>query len=847
MDIVIFGLALVCLMLCGIALAVPLAKRIGQPLPVVVALGGLCIGTAAQLAEEGSGDGTPVGLGFGPLRLDAYDEWFISALALDSSTILMVFLPPMLFEMALAVNVRRMLEDWATVMLLAVFAVAAATGAVGFATWAFASAWPGASLALVSCLLLGAAVATTDPAAVITTFREIGAPRRLVALLEGESLLNDAAAIAIFTVLVAALASGEQLTAGAFGGAFLYAFVVGAGTGLFAAWTGARLYPLLGGSAAAEASATVALAYGAYLAADVWLGASGVVAVVFAGLATGSLGFVRMGPQNWSGVRLVWGQIGFWANNIILLLVAVIVPGLLLRLQPAELALAGVVYVAALLARAFILFAILPVMEVSGISERIESRQKVLTLWGGVRGAVTLVLAISLADTSVLGDDAALAGALAATYALITLVLNAGTLALVTRRLGLDRLSDSDQALRERIVAGSIERVRQVVKNLARRREFEPEALAAVEQALRRERREVVGGREDARVPFGERLRLGLTIAAAQESRLVRRGFEEGAVDPQVMLRLRLVADRLADAARIGGRQNYEEASEDALRPTLAFRRAILLHRFFKLERPLARRIEARHAAFLELERLLRELERFADGTLSPMIGADAAGNIADLMRWRRDRVDEEIEATELQYPQYCAALEQALLTRTAIRRERQQFDRLFADGIIGPELHDDLTRDLERRGRAAARPPRLDLTLSPKALIDRVSLFAALDAPRRKRLTRRLRVSMLAPGTVVAPAGERQTAMVFVASGALVERGGAERQYGNGDFFGAEALGPAPRRRETEIVAVTFSRVLTLSRRDWRRTFAQDPVFAALVAPAAIERRSEQARDAAE
>ncbi|MEM8760610.1 MAG: cation:proton antiporter, partial [Pseudomonadota bacterium] len=754
MEIVVFALGFVCLMLAGIAFMVPLAKKLGLPLPVTVAMCGLTIGTLQQVVESEQEQEMLLGLGFGPFRLDAYDEWFLSVLALDSSTILMVFLPPMLFEMALAVNVRRMVEDWATVVLLAVFAVAAATGVVGLAVWGAADAWPGASLSLVACLMLGAAVATTDPAAVITTFREIGAPRRLVALLEGESLLNDAAAIAIFTVLLGVATGAAEVGGGQIMLTFVYAFGVGAATGLAAAWLGARVYPILGGSAAAEASATVALAYGTYLSAEIMLGGSGVVAVVFAGLATGSIGFVRMGPQNWSGVRLVWAQIGFWANNLILLLVALITPGILAALTIDEVLLAGVVYVAALLARAVILFGVLGLMERVRISEVIETRQKVLVLWGGVRGAVTLVLALSLADTGALGDEAALAGALAATYALTTLVLNAGTLALVTRRLGLDALSEADLALRERIVAGSIERVRQVIKNLARRREFEPEALAAVEQALRQARREVAVTRTDARVPFGERLRLGLTIAAAQESRLVRRGFEEGAVDPMVMLRLRLVADQMADAARANGRQGYEEQAERALRPTLAFRRALLLHRLFRLERPLARRIEARHAALLELERMLRELERFAEETLAPMIGDDAAGNIAELLRWRRDRADEEIEATELQYPTYCAALERALLTRAAIRRERQQFDRLFNDGIIGPELHDDLTRELDRRERDVGRPPKLDLTLTSNALITRVPLFAGLDEKRQRKLSRRLKVRMIPPGGVVAAAG---------------------------------------------------------------------------------------------
>jgi hypothetical protein len=127
--------------------------------------------------------------------------------------------------------------------------VMVATAAVGL------SAWLGSGLSLVACLLLGAAVSTTDPAAVISTFREIGAPRRLLALLEGESLLNDAAAIALYTLLLGVAAATATATPGGLATEFARVFSVGAATGLALAWLANRLYPLLDGSAAAEASA----------------------------------------------------------------------------------------------------------------------------------------------------------------------------------------------------------------------------------------------------------------------------------------------------------------------------------------------------------------------------------------------------------------------------------------------------------------------------------------------------------------------------------------------------------------------------------------------------------------
>ncbi|MDT8343750.1 MAG: cation:proton antiporter [Thermohalobaculum sp.] len=819
MDFIVFGLGLFAILMALVALGVPLARWLGLPFPVIVAGSGIIYGVGSLATGFSlSGNG-----------IDNFEFWFLSSLALDSQTLLYVFLPPLLFEMALAVNVRRLIDDLAAVALLAVLAVAVATAAVGLAVWGISE------LTLVACLMLGAAVATTDPGAVVTTFREIGAPRRLMVLLEGESLLNDAAAIAIFTVLLAIAARTSVPTAGGALIEFLGSFAGGGGVGLGVAWCAARLYPVLGRSAVAETSMTVAIAYGAYLIAETGLGVSGVVAVVFAGVLTGSVGFVRMGPGNWANVRAVWTQIGFWANAFVLLLVATLAPGMLVGLTWDKLLLVPAVYGAAFAARAVILFGALPVIERFTRAETIETPQKALILWGGVRGPVTLVLALALTETDALGLDAPVVGALAAAFALMTLVVNASTLALVTRRLGLNRLSATDLAIRERIVAGSIERVRRVIGDLARRRAIEAVALEAVEAVLTEHRREAEGAAAGQRIPFGERLRVGLAILGAQEGRLVRRGFEEGAIGPRVTNHMRLFAERLVDAVRTEGRDGYEAAFERELRAVRAFRVAVAIQRLTGWDGPLRWRIEMRLTALLEAEHILRDLEGFAAATLAPMIGEDAAGNLRELLAYRLERVEEEIEAVRLQYPAYVTEMERVLLLRAAIRRERQQFARLLHDGIIGQELHDSLATELDRRERPLARPPRLDLALRPRDLIERVPLFQGLDPRQRQAIAQRLRTRLVAPEEVVLEAGTRGDTMFFIASGALEVRGQGEPvQLSNGEFFGEIALLSPMRRRRTAVVSLGFGRLLSLSRDDFVRLVRREPAIEATIRAAA-------------
>ena len=180
----VFGLAGLLTLVCFMP---PLAGRLKLPYSVLLAVVGCLLGVVVQVhgwAPGAIGD-----------FLDTLDDFEIS-----SETFLMVFLPVLLFETALAMNVRRLMEDVGPILMMAIGAVVVSTLVVGYT---LASISP---YGLVVCLTLGAIVATTDPAAVIGIFRDVGAPKRLTTLVEGEALFNDAASIALYSVLVGVMA-----------------------------------------------------------------------------------------------------------------------------------------------------------------------------------------------------------------------------------------------------------------------------------------------------------------------------------------------------------------------------------------------------------------------------------------------------------------------------------------------------------------------------------------------------------------------------------------------------------------------------------------------------------------
>ncbi len=809
MNVLSFGLASLAGALLLISLLDTLAARTSTPFPVMAAAMGLLGGLAALL------------IGWSPLdaALDDYDAWFFKSLALTPQSVIYIFLPPLLFEMTLAVDVRKLRRDLMIVAVMAVVAVVAATLSVG--GWlAYFSDIP-----LIACLLLGAAVSTTDPGAVVSTFRRIGAPRRLLVVIEGESLLNDAAAIALFTLLVGIIRHGGELDAMGAIENFVYLFAVGGVIGIAVVLIAARLLPLMRQNHMAQMSLSLAAAYASFLLAEIAFQASGVVAVVTAGLAWSVAATSRVSDNEWGAARTVWAQLGYWSNGLIVLIAAGLVPSLIASLRLADLPLVALVIVGAFGARAFVLFLFLPLLDKLGLADPIGRRRKLLVWWGGIRGAVTLLLALSL-TTSALPDELGFRlGAIGCAFVFFTLLVNAGSLAFVTRRLGLDRLSPSDQTLRSEIVAGTMRATVDHVDSLAGMHGIPREALSSIRDDYERRLAALEGDIDDGGVTFGDRLRTGLVVLANQERRIARHHYDDALIGRPTMRALQQVAESLADAAIVGGRGGYQARAAESLGFPRPFRLALILQRFLGIDFLLSRMLARRFHLLFEWEIVLRDLRTFAASRLEGLIGAEAAGNLKALTEERLAQVEDAHRAMELQYPTYALQLRKAFVERAALRWEIGRYDRLLKEAIIGPEVHRSLLEEVQRRIELTYRPPELDPGFDRQALIERVPIFKNLTEKERRQITKKIRTTLVTPGEVVADQGERGHAMYFIASGAVEMRHGDERTLlGTGEFFGELAILRPTRRRQSQVVALGFCHLLVLHREDVRRILDWHP-----------------------
>ena len=427
-------------MLGLISLLLPLAERFSIPYSVLLAVFGIAIGAATHI---------PAPYLHGGAIRDVIGT--LHNFGLSAESLLYIFLPALLFDAALNVDLQQLGDEVAPVLLLAVIGVVVCTLVVGFALW------PIAPVGVLACVILGAIIATTDPAAVVGIFRDIGAPRRLSTLVQGESLFNDAAAIAIYSLAVAILTGERPAHPG--DGVLIFAHQFGGGLviGYATGWLVALSMPVLRSSRLAEATLTIGFAYAIYIICDHYLRISGVVAVAAAALAVSAEGRRRLAPSNFESLVTTWEQLAFWASSLIFLFAAMRTPELLAHATWRDLALLGALIAAALAARALTLYGLIPVLSFARIAQPIGANYKLFMLWGGMRGAVSLALALAVTEEmSVPPEVRQFVGVLATGFVLFTLLVTGPTMRPLMRLLKLNDAPPVEVALRERVIGLSL-------------------------------------------------------------------------------------------------------------------------------------------------------------------------------------------------------------------------------------------------------------------------------------------------------------------------------------------------------------------------------------------------------
>lgn len=827
------GLFAIALLLIGVSLAMPLAARLRLPPTVLLAALGMGLGLIT-LWVPGPDPSTLDGgatLSQAPLS-DLLDG--LTHLGLTAEGFLVLFLPLLLFSAGLDVNVRLLLDEFSAVLLLAVVAVVICTGLSGYALSLVTDQ------TLIACLLVGAIIAATDPAAVMGVFKDLGAPKRLSVLVQGESLLNDAAAIALFTILLGTLTGQAEVSFLEGSATFLYRFLVGAIFGLAMGRLVAALLSRLGEALLPEVTITIGAAYLTYIIGQRYLDVSGVVAVVTTALTLAAYAPLRLSPEHWNSVKDAWSQLDFWANSLIFVLAAMLAVRGLPEIEATHAIALSALLVAALVARALVVFGLLPGLTLMRLAQPVPRRFQVVILWGGLRGAITLVLALAVSENPAVPVEVRhFISVMAAGFVLFTLFVSAPTLRPLLRLLGFHHLSRVDRALRNRVMALTGMTVLEQVDSLARELGLDP-GRGGLPDIVPPPPAASDLDADGTDLTPEERLRVGLLTLISREGELYLSHFNERAVSRPLIAELVAGVESLFDEVKVNGCEAYEARARHFFRLSRGFHFAHWVHRRFGWSGLLARRLADRYEMLLIIQLVMRELDAFCRTSLRPVLGDTTTSVLTTLLARRQAELKSGLGAMELQYPGYAEDLRRQYITGIALRLEEAEYALKNAESVISSEVLDDLSQDLERRRTALRRRPRLDLGLRLTEMVRCVPLFSDLDPQRMVEVTRLLTPRLALPGEVIIRRGEPGHAMYFLASGTIEVRFHDTRlRRETGEFFGEVAL-IKERTRTADVVAIGYCHLLELRASDFRRLLRRNPALKAIIEETASQRMAE-------
>lgn len=387
---------------------------------------------------------------------------FFGEFKLTPELLFYLLLPTLIFESAYNISVRRMVEDTPIILILSVIGLLVSTIVIAGGLY-YLLALLSLPVPFMVTLLFGALISATDPVAVLALFKEYGAPRRLSLIFEGESLFNDATAVALFLILLEVARFGyhgfDTVVEGVvtfismLGGGIIFGIIIG---GIFA-----KLVGMSRESEVASITLTIVLAHVTFILAEIvshhlvfggfHFYLSPIIATTIAALLMGNYGRIKIHPRAEEFVEKLWGQLAFFANSLIFILIGILfvdIPNL--TKEMASVILITIVVVA--FARAVSIY---PVVGLFNFFVKTEAKLPLswqhLLSWGSLRGAlaVTMVLLIP--------DDLTLAGwnldlspkdfLLALTVGCIaaTLFIKATTIQKIIRHLKLDKLTEIEK------------------------------------------------------------------------------------------------------------------------------------------------------------------------------------------------------------------------------------------------------------------------------------------------------------------------------------------------------------------------------------------------------------------
>ncbi len=799
----------VCITLGLGAVARYFGRWLRLPYTIVVLLAGLAVGAALQYPSIHSAVGV-----LASLKTDA---------DIAPDLIIFVFLPALVFESAFDLDAHAFRKELGGILVFAIPALLVSTVLVG--AWALLISGIGWEWSWMSALVFGALISATDPVAVVAILRETTSPKRLSMLIEGESLMNDGTAIVIFSALVALLtrSSSGGLDIGGEVVGFLWVVGGGVGVGLLIAWSVSQLIARTFNDAIIEISLTIVAAYGAMFVAEGLLHVSGVMAVVTAGLYLSGPGQTLISPEVRHFLHRFWSMVTHIANTLIFFLVGLVIAAQQHKAALVDYQIIALIFVGVVVIRFAIIFAFRPVVGL--VAAPLGTREASVMAWGGLRGAVSLALALMVSQHPALPEPLRRQMLLVtAGVVFLTIVINGSTVAWLLSALGLDTQSPAERVSVLGVQSSLLGDVEERLRELELRPDLAMVPWGDVHQELNELQHRVDDERESELNALASTTTEGRQVAQWQQACNIERQAYWQAFSSGILSRegTRVLDDALAlhfdDLATGDSRPPETRIPKVAsIRQRLVARlamRSLLARWQFEA---LALRYDLARAQMVAAQRVLQEMDQIYQGAQG------WEDEIRETYLGYERNAKEELEDLRSSLPEVARAIELRLARRIRLNLELAGYQSQSKSGTMDESVAQACIAEVETKMKALLLSPHSEALPETAEIVRHMPLFRDLDEEELTELADATEELAFAPGEVFIKEGEQSDCMYIIARGAAhVLRESRGKQVllgtlGGGDIVGETALLTGEPRNAT-LRAVTTLTVGRINQSDFER-----------------------------
>lgn len=807
------------LLIASITLAV--SKKLKLPFTVLLVL----VGVALSLVAE-----------HGPSILHPIVDYDISP-----GVILFVFLPTLIFESAFNLDVKQLRSNLLPVLVLAIPGLIMSTVIIGLIVWIFTD------INLAAALLLGSILSATDPVAVISLFKQLGAPKRLTVLVEGESLFNDATSIVVSRILLVVATAGYFSAETAFTGvvSFFTVFFGGILVGWLAGMMTGFVLGMVEGDAFIEISLTTILAYFSFMIAEDLFHVSGVMAVVAAGITMGSWGRAKISPSVAGYLEHFWEYLAYVANALIFLLVGLRVElgALIGSLEPL-----CWVLVAMLISRAMVVYSLVPLAALLPGVEPVKRSYQTVMFWGGLRGAIALAIVLSLGDFEYTDIFVAIVtGAV-----LFTLLIQGLSIERLIKHLGLDQLPLADRVARAEGLVNASHTALQRLPELQSGGLFSLRIAESMKTQCQNESEAQLRELEEMRtqeLDADQERTLIFTRGLREEKHFYYQLFSKGHLSESAYRDLCHSVDIQLDSVRLGRPLPLYTIYPPQLTLVLrnVYRWVDTLFGFTGLPERwqisrIARDYEKAWGRYQASSHVADELAHLSEAQSIPeSLVQEVRDTYRNWIQASRRRIDEIGEL----FPEFTASMQKNLAARLIIHAKKEVIAQEVESGTIAHGVGEKLLEDLEQQIRELRARDISQLKIDPSELLRKVPFFQGIPPEVFKGVAARLQSRNLPAGEIIIQQGEAGDSLFLIARGVIrVSRKDGDVEYDlatlmAGDFFGEMSLLHHDLRSAT-CRSVSPSALYELRRRDFDELSSQFPAIEKALAEADRARRLE-------